>query len=249
MKILLIEDEQPAARRLSTLLNKLYPDAEVLGPLESIEETLEHLQTHGEPDLYLMDIQLADGNSFEIFEHFTVKNPVIFITAFDEFAIKAFDVNSISYLLKPLEEEALEKALQKWQTANRVESPNMLELLEKLRPKTFKQRFLLKKGERYIPVGADDIAYFQASGKLVLLYTHDKQNYLVDQTLDALEKELDPAAFFRLNRGFIVSIKSIEEVSHSFNGKLKVKLSPAPNEENVSVSRDKASQFKAWVAS
>ncbi len=249
MKILLIEDEHPAARRLISLLTTMLPKAEIIGPLESVEESLGHLKEHGEPDLYLMDIQLADGSSFEIFEHFSVKNPVIFITAFDEFAIKAFDVNSISYLLKPLEEEALKKALTKWQNANLSSSPNMRDLLEQLKPRAYKQRFLLKKGERYIPIDAADIAYFQASGKLVLLIAHNKESFIVDQTLDSLEKELDPSTFYRVNRAFIASVKSISEVIHAFNGKLKLKLSPKPSEDEVIVSRDKASQFKTWLSS
>ena len=246
MKILIIEDEQPAARRLMNLIKEIKPETELAGPLESIDDALEYLQTHGEPDLYMMDIQLADGLSFEIFEHYPLSKPVIFATAFDEYAIRAFKLNSVDYLLKPLEKEALRHALNKYEK-QQLATPDFRKLIESLAPKQYKSRFLLKKGERFIPVPIERVAYFQASGKMVLLITHDKESYVLDETLDQLEKELDPERFYRANRSFIVSVPSVKEVRVSFNGKLKLFLSPSPGEEEISISRDKANAFKLWL--
>lgn len=247
MKVLIIEDEIPAAKRLIKLIEHYLPEAELIGPLESVEEAQLHLQEHGEPDLYFMDIQLADGLSFELFELFPIKKPVIFTTAFDEYAIRAFKVNSIDYLLKPIEENMLEVAIQKFNSREHTDSPNILQLIDQLRPKQYKQRFLLKKGERLIPVAANQIAFFQASGKMVVLQTFEKDTFIVDQTLDSLEADLDPNNFFRANRSFLISMGAVKEVSHSFNGKLKLKIDPKPSDGDLNISRDKASEFKAWL--
>lgn len=245
MKILILEDEQPAARRLISLIKAVRPETEVAGPLESIEETLQYLETYPEPDLYMMDIQLADGLSFELFKLRSIERPVIFTTAFDEYAIQAFKVNSIDYLLKPLEENALEQALTKYE--KKQELPDFKGLLASLQPRTFRQRFLLKKGERLVPLSAEKAAWFQASGKRVVLMTHDKESFVMDETLDQLEQEMDPKAFYRANRAFLISIASVKEVRMSLNGKLNLLLFPKPGEEEVSVSRDKASAFKEWL--
>ncbi len=246
MNVLIIEDELPAAKRLMSMMATLRPGWTLHGPLESIEESLAWLESNDDPDLIFMDIQLADGISFELFELRSIRVPVIFTTAFDEYAIRAFQVNSIDYLLKPLESGAMERAVEKFENRGKVQ-PDFRELLASLRPIQYKQRFLLRKGERLVPLSTDEIAYFQASGKVVLLVTHNKESFITDYTLDKLEEELDPEKFFRANRAFILSLNCICEVRATFNGKLKIDITPPPSDSEVSVSRDKAAQFKSWL--
>ena len=246
MKILLIEDEAPAARRLQKLLLEIEPDIEILAVLESVEEGIEWLTNNEHPDVLFSDIQLADGLSFLIFDQVPPKCPVIFVTAFDQYAIKAFQVNSIDYLLKPCSKEQLEISLDKLKQNQDVPKPNLKELVSDMVVKSPKKRFLISKGDSLIPVNTADIAYIYTEDKAVMLKVFDNTSYFINYSLDDVEQLLDSEQFFRLNRQVVVNITAIDKISHYFNGKLKVNLSPAFASE-VLVSRMKASTFKHWL--
>lgn len=198
---------------------------------------------------------MADGQSFDIFNRTEVHSTIIFTTAYDEYALKAFKVNSIDYLLKPVRQEDLTKALDKFKAlqstnANAESRINIEKLLTELRqthtPKNYRERFLVKQGQKLITVEASDIAFMYAEDRVNFIKNKNGQKFIIDYTLDELETQLDPAIFFRLNRQFIAQVKSIESVHPYFNGKLKIHLKPAVEEE-VLVSREKASDFKAWM--
>jgi two-component system response regulator LytT len=254
MNILIIEDENLAAQRLEKLVKEIDTTIAIKGITDSIDSSVEWLQSNPVPDLILMDIELADGQSFEIFTRVEVKSPVIFTTAYDEFALKAFKVNSIDYLLKPVKSDDLKNSLQKLKslkdtTVKLDGMQNIKHLLEGLyqqNQEQFRTRFLAKAGQRFVPIDTEEIAYFYSEDKMVFLKTRSNQRYLLDFNLEQLEKELDPKAFFRANRQFILSNKSILDIHSWFNGKLKVKVNPATTEE-VIISRDKASEFKTWM--
>jgi DNA-binding LytR/AlgR family response regulator len=254
MKALIIEDEYPAAERLEKLLHKADASIEVLTTLDSIESALRWFPVHPIPDLIFSDIQLSDGLSFEIFDQVMVKSPVIFTTSYDEYALKAFQVRSIDYLLKPIKPQELERALLKF-SEMRQEVPlqdhtlKLESLLDTLRlgtEKKYKTRFLVKQQDQLIPVSQEQMAYFFTSNEMVCLVCTDGKQFLVDYTLEELEKLLDPALFFRLNRQFIASMPSIARIHTYFNGKLKLELNPQALQE-VLVSREKAAFFKEWV--
>ena len=255
MNIIIIEDETPAARRLEKMVLQIDPNITVIAKLDSIEGAVNWFKNNPQPDLVLLDIELADGQSFEIFNLITVTAPVIFTTAYDAFALKAFQVNSIDYLLKPIEEELLRKALDKFaKLKNQLKGGETVSLeIEKLvrtlaLQKQFKSRFLVKQGEKLISIDVDQIAYCMSEEKLSFLVTHEGKKYVMDDTLDVLEGQLDYKIFFRLNRQFIAHIKSIHSINTYFNGKLKLSLKPDAKEE-VIVSRDKAPYFKEWLNS
>ncbi len=251
MKIIIIEDETPALNRIKKMVLEVEPSIEILDTADSIEQSVQVIEKHqGTIDLILMDIELADGQSFEIFNLAEVKYPVIFTTAYDEFALKAFKVNSIDYLLKPIDKQELKAAFQKFKSiqksANNVDA--LKEMLAQISaPKNgFKERFLVKLGERLISVPANDIAYFLSKDKLTYLITKNNNKYVVDYTLEDLNTMLDSKQFFHLNRQFIASINSITNIHTYFNGKLKVQLNPN-FEDEVLVSREKASDLKVWL--
>ncbi len=250
MKLIIIEDELPALRRLSKMLLELMPEAEILGSADTIDGAVALFQQHKDAQLALMDIELADGQSFEIFNRIAVHIPIIFTTAYDEFALKAFKVNSIDYLLKPIDPDELKQALEKFKklqtTSNTV---NLQELLVSFNQKTeanFKQRFLVKMGQKYLSINISEVAYFNANEKVVYLVTKDQKKYIIDYTLDELEGMVEPKAFFRLNRQYLSKIDAIESISSYFNGKLKIQLNPNVVDE-VLVSRERASEFKQWL--
>ncbi len=255
-KILIIEDEDLAARKLKKLVNEIDADLNILDVCESIEASVQWIDTHPAPDLILMDIELADGKSFEIFTQTEIKSPVIFTTAYDEFALKAFKVNSIDYLLKPIRKEELEAALLKWKklhaNKNSIENQNtnIEKLIENLisqqSEENYRNRFLVKSGQKLIPLSTHDIAYFYTEDKVVFIRTKNDQRYIVDFILDELEKILDPKMFFRANRQFIINSNCISEIHTWFNGKLKVTVFPKTDEE-VIISREKANDFKTWM--
>lgn len=248
MRILLIEDEIPAANRLVNLIKELEPSAEILETLDSVESAVNWFHKQQAPDLVIMDIHLADGNSFLIFDHVEVTCPIIFATAFDEYAIKAFKVNSVDYLLKPIEKHELKSALGKFKNmANKTIAVDFKTLLESIKQekKEYKQRFLVKITDRLVPINTADICYFTAEDKLVFLQT-ERQKYPIDFTLDHLEEILDPTHFFRLNRKFLVQMNSIGKINNHLNGKLKVSLNPDQKEE-IFVSRERAPEFKNWL--
>jgi DNA-binding LytR/AlgR family response regulator len=245
MDVLIIEDELPAYKRLSKMLGEIDKHIHVLGHADSIESSIALFQQYPQAQLAFMDIELADGQSFEIFNRIQVTCPIVFTTAYDEFALKAFKVNSIDYLLKPIDPKELMSALDKYkQLQPKQDLSQFAELLRA--PKSFKSRFLVKVGNKLISVRTEEISYFQAQDKMVYLITHDGRKFIVDHSLDELNGMLPPQDFFQLNRQFLAHIDAIESVSTYFNGKLKIQLKPNVTEE-VLVSRDRASEFKNWM--
>lgn len=248
MKALIIEDEAPAARRLIKMINDINDEIEIVGTIESVVEAVNWFEDNDMPDVIFSDIQLADGKSFEIYQQIEVDCPIIFTTAYDEYAVKAFDLNSIGYLLKPFSSEDLEKSIHKIKPKDDGVNHQVIDqLLKSLNSNSeYKTRFLINKGDSLIPVGVEDIAYIFTSDKLLVLMTNNGKKFYLNQTLDEIEKQLNPKDFFRLNRQFISSYKAIEKVENHFNGKLKTMLNP-PTEETVMISRIKAPLFKSWL--
>lgn len=251
MNLLIVEDEIPAQQRIVKMVNELNKTVHIVATADSIDAAVEAIQQHQNIDLALMDIELADGQSFEIFKRVDVKFPVIFTTAYDEYALKAFKVNSIDYLLKPIDRNELKQAFEKFSSLSKQEQTQQLdiqELIKQLKPETpaHKNRFLIKSGTRLISVAADDIQYLHAADKLVHLHTKQGNKFVMDQSLDELIKLLNPEQFFQLNRQYIASITAIKGVHHYFNGKLKIELS-GTNEDEIVVSRERAPEFKTWL--
>lgn len=253
MNVLIIEDEYPAAERLQKLLYKMDEPVTVAAVQDSVAGAVRWLQQQPAPDLILSDIQLSDGLSFEIFEQVVISSPVIFTTSYDEYAIQAFKVKSIDYLLKPIKLEALKKAVEKYNSLKQSFSGSgyaqkLEQLLDSLQHtgKAYKKRFLVKKGEQLIPVSDDQIAYFHAENELVFLYTPTGKKYLTDYTLEQTESLVNPAHFFRINRQYILHLQAIREIHTYFNSRLKLYLVPAASED-VLVSKGKVKHFKAWL--
>lgn len=263
MNVLIVEDEAVAARQLKAMLGRASDDVMVLAVLESIEAAVTYLRQSTRPDLILLDIELSDGQSFEIFSQVDVTSPVIFTTAYDEYARRAFEVNSVDYLLKPIDEAALRKALDKFRHLRQTYGgtlPNtgpggllvpIDELLRQInqyqRPETrFRDRFLVHMGQRLLPIDVAEVAYFFSANKLTYLKTGADKQYAIDYSLDELEHALDPRRFHRANRQFIVSHKAVQKIHLYFTSKLKVDLHPAADED-VIISREKAMAFRRWL--
>jgi len=251
-KVLIIEDEKPAADWLKQLISKHDPQILVLAVLDSVNGAVEWFQQHPVPDLVFMDIQLADGLSFEIFEQVKVQCPVIFTTAYEEYAIKAFKVNSLDYLLKPIAYNELEAAFQKFsdRVQNKRTAPVVtIDLLEKVKEmlrKQYKTRFVIKVGEHLKSITVEDILFFYSLEKATFLCTVDFKTYLVDYSLDRISEMVDEHRFFRINRKYIISNQSIADIIFYSNSRLKIKLKKK-DEESIIVSRDKVSAFKEWL--
>ena len=253
MKILLIEDEYPAAERLQRLLQQVDPTAEVLGVVRSVTAGRQWFAQNPAPDLILSDIQLADGLSFEIFDQVGLTSPIIFTTSYDEYAIKAFRVRSVDYLLKPIKLVELQAALAKYHDLRAAFSPiegsQRLERLLDSLPLTgrpYKTRFLVASGEQLLPLEVEQIAYFQTRHELVYLVGRDGRRFVLDYTLEQLERLLDPQQFFRASRQLLTHLSAVRRLHPYFNGKLKLDLHPESPEETL-ISRDKAGAFKAWL--
>jgi DNA-binding LytR/AlgR family response regulator len=256
MRILIIEDEPFARAELIRLLKDTGRDFEITGQIDSVEESVKWLLNHPSPDLIFLDIQLADGLSFDIFRQVSIITPVIFTTAYDEYAIRAFQLNSIDYLLKPINPEALENALAKLdkiqkaftqpETPQPVFDNSRLDNLLKMISKDYKARILLKVGDQLRSVEMEEVAYFYAEDDVVFAMLMDKKRYIVDYTLNQLESRLDPSKFFRISRGCIAQISSVKKVSKYFNSRLAVELDP-PMEEKVLVSRVNVQEFLQWL--
>ena len=254
MKILIVEDEDLAVKKLQKTLLSIDKMVEVSGVTESIQDTVDFLKENPSPDLILMDIELADGQSFEIFNLTEVKAPVIFITSYDEYALKAFKVNSVDYLLKPVQKDELEAALNKYKllkgngTSKNNNDINTLikELQTKLQPTEYRKRFLVKQAQKLVSVEVDDIAYFYSDGRLNFFKTTDNRKFVVDYTMDELSEMLDPDKYFRISRSFYVSIDSIDQIHDYFGNRLLLHLKPAVDKEAL-VSREKVMDFKKWM--
>jgi two-component system, LytTR family, response regulator LytT len=257
MKILIVEDEELAVKKIRKTLAGVEPDAEVVAVTDSILSTVNWLEENPAPDLILMDIELSDGQSFEIFNQTTIKSPVIFTTSYDEYALKAFKVNSIDYLLKPIQKEDLEAALQKLkqmkelykteETKSDVSIDNLVkELQQKLQPKDYRKRFLVKHAQKLVSIEVEEIAYFFSDGRLNFFKTYDNRKFVVDYTMDELEDMLDPDKYFRISRSFYISVNSVDQIHDYFGNRLMLMLKPAVDKESI-VSREKVTDFKKWM--
>ncbi len=248
MKVAILEDEPLAAEKLERYLQKYSGTIEILEVLPSLEKALPWIKMHWENvDLFFMDVQLSDGLSFEIFNTIPLNKPIIFTTAFDEFAIDAFKVNSIDYLLKPIKFTDLTKALQKLDTLQSqfADTSKLKPLAEITEEKNFKERFLVKMGNHLHSISIDDISTFYAEGRDAYLLTAEGKRYMIEFTLEALEEMIDPKLFFRVNRSFLVSLNSIADVLVYANRRLKLVLS-SKMEREVIVSRERVVDFKKW---
>ena len=251
MNIIIIEDEKPAARLLQRKLQKINVDVQTM--LHSVEESIAWFQNNEHPDLIFLDIQLSDGLSFEIFEKINIKSAVIFTTAYDEYALKAFKLNSIDYLLKPIDDVDLEAAVLKFKSINKQPEKSITFDFEEIKKmfssqfqKQFKTRFTIKIGQQLKVISISDVACFYSENKGTYLHTTDNRNYLLDTTLDVLESELDPVNFFRVNRKFIIPMNGIKEILIYSNSRLKVILAGYQAEEII-VARERVTEFKDWL--
>lgn len=257
MKVLIVEDEELAVKKIRKTLVAVDPDAEIVGVTDSITSTVIWVQENPAPDLILMDIELSDGQSFEIFNRVAIKCPVIFTTSYDEYALKAFKVNSVDYLLKPIQKEDLEAALQKIGQLKDMYKPAasktdvnidslVRELQEKLQLKEYRKRFLVRHAQKLVSVDTDEIAYFFSDGRLNFFKTYDNRKFVVDYTMDELEDMLDPQKYFRISRSFYISVSSVDQIHEYFGNRLMLQLKPAVDKESI-VSREKVTDFKKWM--
>ncbi|WP_299800079.1 LytTR family DNA-binding domain-containing protein [uncultured Maribacter sp.] len=253
MKTIIIEDEKPAARRLGRMLESL--DLTVSTMLHSVEEAIDWFQNNEHPDLIFLDIQLSDGLSFEIFDVIEVHSAIIFTTAFDEYALKAFKLNSIDYILKPIDDEDLEQAVAKYRklfkSANEpskiaLDFEDIKKLLVNPLEREYKKRFTAKVGQHLKIINAEDVECFYSENKGTYAATKDGRNYLLDTTLEQLEEELKPQIFFRVSRKFFVNIDHIKDIVSYTNSRLQIKLKNNPDHEII-VSREKVKDFKLWL--
>lgn len=259
MNALIVEDEELAVRKLQKLLNDVAPKLAIEGVTASIEDTVKWLENRRdsgqpEPDLIFLDIELADGQSFEIFERTSVRSTVIFTTSYDEYALQAFKVNSIDYLLKPVQRDDLERSLQKYEALHGRSTDSdpvrniekLLQQIQKQAPRDYRQRFLVRQGQRLLSVEVSEIAYFYTEERYSFFTTHTGQKFLVDYTLDELADGLDPNRFFRINRGVLVTHQAVDQIQPYFGNRLALNLRPVFDKEAL-VSREKVSDFKTWM--
>lgn len=251
MKTLIIEDEAFAADALESMLLSIKPDAKVLEKLESIEESVEWFQQNEAPNLIFCDIHLSDGSSFEIFKQIEIKSPIIFTTAYNEYAIDAFKVNSVDYLLKPIKQEELENAIKKYEglKQNNIseELQNIQNLISNASVKNNnKSRFMVKSGQVIKTIPSEKVAYFLAEEGVVLLVTFEGKRFVINYTLDQLEEQLETQMFFRANRQLIVNIHAVKEVNPYFKGRLLLNVEPKIQGDQI-ISNSKASAFKEWL--
>ncbi|MBU2997352.1 LytTR family DNA-binding domain-containing protein [Cellulophaga baltica] len=250
MKTIIIEDEKPAARRLNRLLEELNVEVSVM--LHSVEEAIHWFETNEHPDLIFLDIQLSDGLSFEIFDVIDVKSAIIFTTAYDEYALQAFKLNSIDYLLKPIDDEELETAVKKYQNLNHQKTKIALDfndvkkLLINPVDREFKKRFTARVGQHIKIINADEVECFYSENKGTYVATSDGRNYLLETTLENLEDDLDPKIFFRVSRKFYVNVNFIKDIVSYTNSRLQIKLLKF-NEQDIIVSRERVKDFKLWL--
>jgi DNA-binding LytR/AlgR family response regulator len=250
MNVVIIEDEKPAARRLNRMISALGIEAHQM--LHSVEESLNWLQNNPQPDLIFLDIQLSDGLSFEIFEEIEVNSAIIFTTAYDEYALKAFKLNSIDYLLKPIDEDELKTAVEKYKntTPNQTEVQVNLDDIRKLLvnpvDRKFKKRITAKVGQHIKIIPIDDIECFYSENKSTYIHTKENRSYLLDHSLENWQEQLNPEHFFRVNRTFIVQVNAIKDIISYTNSRLKIILS-SYKENEIIVSRERVKEFKQFI--
>lgn len=250
MNVVILEDETLAADKLEKALADISPEIRVVQRLKSVDSAVEWFSANQAPDLILSDIRLLDGLSFEIFGKVKVDSPVIFTTAYEQYAIRAFEVNSIDYLLKPVEKEKLQASLSKIKSTPKPQPPlfdyqEIIQLLKSQKP-AYKSRFMVRIGQKIIAIPAEKISYFFSENKLSYIVTADGKKYPMDQSLEELADILDPQRFFRANRQFIITFESIGEIHPYFKGRIKLVLNPKIEEE-VIISSDRTPEFKRWI--
>ena len=251
MNVIIIEDEKPSARRLQRMLTELDFKAETM--LHSVEESVEWFQNNEHPDLIFLDIQLSDGLSFEIFDEVDVQSSIIFTTAYDEYALQAFKLNSVDYLLKPIDDEDLEKAVLKYKSREQ-KSQNVQLNFEDIRKllgptpveREYKKRFTVKIGQHLKMINVDEVECFYSENKGTYAHTIEGRNYLLDTTLELLESDLEPSTFFRVSRKFYININAIKDIISYTNSRLQIKLN-SYNEQEIIVSRERVKDFKIWL--
>ena len=249
MNLLIIEDEPASAQRLKKLAEEIDPDIKVIDMLDSISTSVEWFRTHTEPDLVLLDIHLADGLSFEIFKEVSIACPVIFTTAYDQYAIQAFKVNSIDYLLKPIKKTELAEAIRKFKRIQPARPGIDLSQLTAMLGKPgqdYLKRIMIRLGQQIKVVEVKDVAYFYIDEKIVFAVSFNKDRYPMDLSLDQLEKQLDPDRFFRINRAFIISLESIETMITYSKARIKIKLKPLCEIESIT-STERSAEFRDWL--
>jgi len=250
MNVIIIEDEKPAARRLNRMLAEL--NIEVQQMLHSVEESIDWFQNNEHPDLIFLDIQLSDGLSFEIFEEVTIKSAIIFTTAYDEYALKAFKLNSIDYLLKPIDEDELKVAVNKFkehqplQNNIQVNINDIRKLLINPVDRKYKKRFTIKVGQHLKIINIEDIECFYSENKATYIHTNSNRSYLIDNSLEYWQEQLDPEQFFRVNRTFVVQINAIKDIVSYTNSRLQLKLESF-NHSEIIVSRERVKDFKHFI--
>lgn len=249
MKAVIVEDEFAAAQNLERLIKSVDENIDIIAVLQNVDDSIEWFSTNAMPDVVFMDIHLADGDSFSIFKSVDIRCAIIFTTAYDEYALKAFEVNSIDYLLKPISKKSLEKALDKLKnfSPNNSNPDAILQIMKSLNQvyKTHRKSFLIPFKDKLIPISSDDIAYVYSQNKKAVITCFNKRDYTMDTSLDDFLKQLDPDLFFRANRQFIISHKAVVDLSMWFDGKLAVNLS-MPTPERIIVSRARSTEFKKW---
>jgi two-component system, LytTR family, response regulator LytT len=254
MKYLIIEDEVPAQRLIEELLRELRPHWQAAACLDSVESAVNWLNNHPHPQVIFMDIQLSDGLSFDILDQVDIQSMIIFTTAYDEYAVRAFRVNSIDYLLKPIKKSELMEALGKYEEYsgkmfqrlnNTIDVAELMSAIKNAESK-YRTRFLISVGEVFFPLPVEDVAYIYSRHRISSAVSFEGKRYVIDFTLDRLEEQLQPDMFFRVSRQFIVNIKAVFKVHTFFNGKLLLETKPS-YEEKVNISRDKARLFKSWI--
>ncbi|RPH34250.1 MAG: DNA-binding response regulator [Bacteroidales bacterium] len=247
MRILIIEDEAPAQRRLIKLVQQCDPSAQIIGVIQSVKEGIEWFGANSAPDLILSDIQLSDDLSFKIFSELKIQTPVIFTTAYDEYAINAFKFHSIDYLLKPINLDELKQSIEKYKSIHVVNQPtDFAKLLKGFEVKEYRSRFLVYSGDSLFPITIGEIAYFLSEDGVTFLVHEGGKRYIINDSLDQLEDELDPRQFIRVNRQFLMSAKAIQRV-HSYGiQKLKLTVKPA-TDIDIIVSKLRVTDFKAWL--
>src|SRR5262245_49612586 len=248
MRTIIIEDEKPAAEKLMKAIAKADPSIDVLTVCNSIKEAVDWFAQNPMPELIFMDIELTDGLSFKIFDKINITCPVIFTTAYDEYWQEAFENNSIDYLLKPIKQDKLETALSKYEMLKKYFSQHLNNLLNTQKQSTdeYKKRFLIKRGTDYVSIKTEDIRYFYAMHKIVCLINIEGQKFIIDQSLNDIEKQLDPVQFYRINRKYIVHINAIKKIKTYPKSKLQLELEPANNDEIV-ISQENVAAFKEWM--
>lgn len=249
LKTIIIEDEKPSARRLNRMVDDLEISNQAL--LHSVEEAIAWFKTNEHPDLIFLDIQLSDGLSFEVFEEIEINSAIIFTTAYDTYALKAFKLNSIDYLLKPIDKDELRIALNKFKDVHQKGSIINIETIHQLisqqKEPIYKTRFSVKIGQHLKLIEVNSISCFYSENKSTLVHTSENRSYVLDTNLDQLESELNPEQFFRVSRKFIIHIKTIRDIISYTNSRLEIKLQPELKDQSIIVSRERVKAFKEWL--